>query len=79
MDDSLRFHPRIASELADAISQYSDYSINVANRLRAAFSDAFGNIASNPKMYAVIYDNVPIVRTRKFPYLVHYRILADTI
>lgn len=79
MDDLLRFHPRIAFELDDAISQYLDYSITVANRLRGAFADAFENIASNPEMYAVIYDNVRIVRTRKFPNLVHYRILTDAV
>ena len=78
MDNSLRFHPSIADELDVAISKYSDYSINVANRLRIAFSDVFENIRSNPEMYAVVYDNIRIVRTRKFPYLVHYRILTDT-
>jgi len=78
MDKLLRFHPSIPSELNAAISQYSTYSLNAANRLRSAFSDVFENIDSNPEMYAVIYDNVRIVRTRKFPYLVHYRILAET-
>ncbi len=79
MDSSLRFHPSVTEELGSAMSRYEAVSPNVGNRLRLAFTEAFDRIATHPEMYAVRYDDVRIARTRKFPYLVHYRIQSDAI
>ena len=78
MADKIRFHPSIPQELADAICRYDDISPTLGNRLRAAFRTAFANIAENPQLYSVLYDDIRIVRTKPFPYLVHYR-LTDNV
>lgn len=78
MADRIRFHPRIPQELNDSISKYDEISPTLGNRLRCAFRTAFANIADNPQLYAVAYDDIRIVRTKPFPYLIHYR-LVDTI
>ncbi len=74
MADKLRFHPTISQDLTDSICRYDEISLKLGNSLRAAFQTVFANIAMNPELYAVVYDDIRIVRAKPFPYLVPYRL-----
>lgn len=69
MADKLRFHPTIPQDLTDSIRRYDGISLELGNSLRAAFQTLFANIATNPELYAVVYDDIRIVRAKPFPYL----------
>ena len=74
MSDHLRFHPQIPSDLAEAITHYESISADLANRFRGAVSSALKQIREFPEMYAVVFDDVRIVRAGRFPYVVQYKI-----
>jgi plasmid stabilization system protein ParE len=78
MDDSLRLHPEVASDLRDAISWYARISSGLANRFRQEVQQAFDWIAENPGVSAVAFDDVHFTRVHSFPYLIQYRLLEDT-
>ena len=77
-DESLRFHPDVASDIRTAIGWYSDVSADLANRFRVSINSSFDGITDNPVSYPLVFDDVRFLRVRTFPYLVLYRIVNDT-
>ena len=70
-DESLRFHPDITSDLREAIAWYSNISGNLANRFRAMVNASLDDVARNPVLYPLVFDDVRFLRVHRFPYLVH--------
>lgn len=78
MNDSLRFHSLVPSDLAAAISWYEEISPNLANRFRQAVGAAFEKIKAQPLIYGIAFDDVRLVRVSRFPYLVQFRMRGGT-
>ena len=76
-DELLRFHPDVSSDLREAIGWYSDISADLANRFRATVNSSLDNVADNPVLYPVVFDDVRFLRVHRFPYLVQYRVVND--
>ena len=79
MPNQIRFHYRVPDDLKNAFDYYDEISIDVSNRFRVAVSGCFKTILENPALYAIVYDDVRVVRVKKFPYSVHYKIINDAI
>ncbi len=77
VDQPLRFHVEVASDLREAIGWYGDISPNLANRFRVVVDSSFKAIADSPAVYPLAFDDVRFVRVRTFPYLVFYRVVGD--
>ena len=77
MNKSVRFHPKVPTDLAEAIAWYEDVSADVANRFRSAVRSAFATIQSHPETYGIVFDDVRIARVSRFPYLVQFRIHSE--
>jgi hypothetical protein len=77
MASRLRFHPESLADLRDAIAWYTEISPRLANRFRESVDRSLDQIESDPLIYAILFDDVRVVQTAAFPYLVHYRIRRD--
>ena len=77
LDESLRFHPDVTFDLREAIGWYSEISADLANRFRAIVNSSLDDIAKNPVLYPVVFDDVRFLRVHRFPYLVQYRVVND--
>jgi hypothetical protein len=77
MASLLRFHPDVLIDLRDAIAWYTEISPRLANRFRESVDRSLDQIETDPLMYAILFDDVHVVQTSAFPYLVQYRIRRD--
>lgn len=78
MANRLRFHLDVDGDLRDAIAWYQQISPRLANRFRDSVDATFDKIETDPLLYSIVFDDVRVVRTIAFPYLVHYRIRHDS-
>ncbi len=76
-----RFHPRVASDLSEAIAWYEDRSTGLGGRFRATVDARFDDILDAPDLFPRAFDDADFrfVRVPKFPYLILYRMQANTI
>jgi plasmid stabilization system protein ParE len=72
---SVIFHRLALREYRTAILHYRTRSWQAASRFVKAVDAAIQRIASAPDRWPVIHVNYRWVRTRRFPYIVYYRIL----
>lgn len=81
MGKKLRFHPRVVSDLKDAIAWYEERSLGLGDRFRAAVDVRFDEILGAPERFAFAFADADFrfVRLRRFPYLLLYRVVADTV
>lgn len=63
-DESLRFHPDVTLDLREALGWYSDISEDLANRFRAMVNASLDDVAGNPVLYPVVFDEVRFVRVQ---------------
>jgi hypothetical protein len=77
----LRFHPHVATDLAEAIAWYDERSRGLGNRFRAAVNACFDDVALAPESFARAFSDsdMRFVRVRRFPYLVLYRLRGRTV
>ena len=58
---------------------YEEKRAGPGGEFMAEVSAALGRIADMPTMYALRWEDVRTCRLRRFPYLIHFRILTDRI
>ena len=76
-DESLRFHPKVESDLRDSIGWYAGISAELANRFRGMVNSSLDDVTKHPASYPIVFDDVRIHRVRTFPYLVQYHVVND--
>jgi len=74
MLEKIRFHRELPDDLDQAIDFYQARSHRATNRFKTELERIFKMIEETPELFAIEYADVRIVRVRKFPYAVHYRI-----
>ena len=79
MADRLRFHPLVAYDLRDAIAWYDEISVGLGNRFRARTDSRFDDILANPKFFGRAFDDVRFARVRRFPYVILFRVVGETV
>ena len=78
----LRLTPRAAQDLADIADYFREHSPQAALRIRAAILQSFQNLVSLPNVgRRQNVDGVRKLITRRYPYLIYYKIddVADEI
>lgn len=75
MSATVRIHRLASKEALAAYRRYYRTSPAVANDFRSAVSQAAKKIADAPKSWPVIVDEFRWVRTRRFPYLLIFKII----
>ncbi len=79
MTDRLRFHPLVASDLADAIAWYDGISAGIGNRFRERVDSQFDDVLANPEFFGRAFDDVRFARVHRFPYVILFRLIADRV
>jgi hypothetical protein len=77
MNEKIRFQENIPADLDRVLENYMTNSGATVNRVRKSISRTFDFIETFPKMYAVIYEDVRLVKTKEYPILIQYRIVEN--
>jgi len=77
MKEKIRFQENVPADLDRVLENYETDSRATANRVRESISRTFDFIETFPKMYAVVYDDIRLVKTKEYPILVQYRIVES--
>jgi plasmid stabilization system protein ParE len=72
------FTSQADSDLAVAHLKYKQIKAELAERFLAAVQICLEKISDNPAMYAILEDNIRAAVLRKFPYVIYFRLEADT-
>ncbi len=72
-------HPEASQEFLDAIHWYRNRSVLLGREFQAEFDRAVTRIEDAPSRWPVGDRNTRRVQIHRFPYLIFYRIMEDTI
>jgi plasmid stabilization system protein ParE len=67
-----RYHPLVAEDLASAVKQYDNISVDLGNRFRASVRSRVRFITDHPESYARIHEQLRVAMVERFPYVVVY-------
>ena len=65
MQEKIRFQKNVPSDIDVLLERYS--SEGTSNRVRSSISRTFELIELFPEMYAVVYDDIRLVKTKDYP------------
>lgn len=71
--------PEAETDLREARNWYDRQSTGLGDRLIDAADEAFERLAFMPERHRPVWKDVRKAKLHTFPYLVYFRILADTI
>jgi hypothetical protein len=77
----LRFHPRVVSDLDEAIAWYEERSEGLGESFQAAVNARFDEILVSPKLFPRAYSDLDFrfARLARFPYLVLFRVSEESL
>lgn len=61
-----RYHPRFAEDLAAAVGDYDDISVDLGNRFRAAVRDRLETITHYPEAFGRIHEQLRATLINRF-------------
>jgi plasmid stabilization system protein ParE len=73
----LSYHPRFASDLAEAARFYEEQQAGLGMAFITEAEEAIKLIAEHPRMWRVIAKDVRRYLLKRFPYAIHYRLADD--
>lgn len=79
MTERLILRPEAESDLIEARDWYRNLSKRLEMEFVSVVEELFDRILAMPQLYAVEYKSVRRARTRRFPYIIYYRITNDVI
>jgi plasmid stabilization system protein ParE len=81
MAKTLRFHPDVSDDIAEAMNWYEGRSTGLGERFRLAVDGRFDLIADSPEIFGFAFQDLDFRFTRvpKFPYVVLYRIRGEEV
>lgn len=65
-----RYHPRVADDLATAVSSYDDISVDLGNRFRESVRDLIATVTDRPDSYGRIHGELRVALVHRFPYVI---------
>jgi plasmid stabilization system protein ParE len=71
--------PEAEQDLANACDWYDQQHPGLGDELLGEIDAAFERLASMPKLYAILHEDVRACRLRRFPFLIYYRALAGRV
>ncbi len=79
MNSSFRFRPEVPEDLQEACRWYEDKRAGLGEEFLAEVHGTLLRIEKDPELYVTSHHDIRSARLHRFPYLVHYRLLRDTI
>jgi plasmid stabilization system protein ParE len=71
--------PEAQQDLLDARDWYDRQQFGVGDKFTAEFNAVIENLMARPQLFGVVWHDVRAGHLRRFPYIVHYRILDDQV
>lgn len=79
MNRPLIVNPEAETDLANARAWYDLQRMGLGDEFLECVDEAFDSLRRTPDLFARVFDELRLVRVRRFPYLVVYRIDDDQI
>lgn len=79
MNLPLVINPEVEADLADAIAWYDGQRTGLGDDLLERVEEAFEQIRRMPELFGKGFQDLRVMKVRRFPYLVVYRIDDDQI
>ncbi|MEQ8785482.1 MAG: type II toxin-antitoxin system RelE/ParE family toxin [Pirellulaceae bacterium] len=79
MNLPLRFRDEIPDDIAAACHWYEERQEGLGQDFLEELPEVLQRITGNPEMYAVRRRDVRSARMHRFPYVVYYRIIANSV
>ena len=79
MSFPLIIRPEAETDLIEARAWYEQQRDDLGSEFLTEIEDVFERIGKQPRLYAVEYKEVRRVALSRFPYVVYYRILDETV
>jgi plasmid stabilization system protein ParE len=73
------FRPEAAADVSSARRWYENQQGGLGSRFVQSLSETVTRIQDMPRMYVSVFEGVRRAKLRKFPYLIYYRLLPDSI
>jgi plasmid stabilization system protein ParE len=71
--------PEAEHDLLTAHVWYEGQRAGLGDEFTEQVAAALERVAEMPEMYSIIWKDVRTCRSRRFPYVIYYRILADRV
>ena len=75
----LVFLPQVRDDVDEAYSWYEERRTGLGDAFLASLEETFSRIRATPALSSLVYRDVRVRITKRFPYGVYFRILQDQI
>ena len=79
MTRTRRYHPLVASDLADAVAHYDEISSELGNRFRASVRDRIAMITDRPDSFGRVREQYRAALLDRFPYVILFEHEKGTV
>jgi plasmid stabilization system protein ParE len=79
MNYVLVFRPEVRNELGEAYSWYESQELGLGDDFLEQVDEALDRICQMPESYPAIYRDIRRTVIRRFPYVIHYRIVSSRV
>jgi mRNA-degrading endonuclease RelE of RelBE toxin-antitoxin system len=77
MNFTIRYASEFFEDLQQGVDWYNDQQTGLGARFFKAVKDRIATVKMNPNGVAIRYKNVRCAKLKKFPYMIHFRILQE--
>jgi hypothetical protein len=75
MQEKIRFQKNVPSDIDEILESF--LADTTTNRVRSSIARTFELVEAFPKLYAVVYDDIRLVKTKDYPILIQFRVVDD--
>jgi len=77
MHEKIRFQKNVPHDLDNLLGRFELDSLNAADKVRDEIKRTLDLVATFPEMYAIIDNNIRLVKTKTYPVLIQYTIVDE--
>jgi hypothetical protein len=74
----VEYNPEFFNDIAQAVDWYNEKQAGLGDRLFGNVKRQTTKLSTSALHFAVKYDNIRCLCIKRFPYLVHYRVIEET-
>jgi toxin ParE1/3/4 len=71
--------PEAEQDLLTAHKWYEGQRVGLGDEFTEQVTAVLERVAEMPEMFAIFWEDVRTCRSRRFPYVIYYRVLADRV
>ncbi|NLS92551.1 MAG: type II toxin-antitoxin system RelE/ParE family toxin [Planctomycetaceae bacterium] len=79
MSSQFRFRPEVPDDIGEICRWYNERRVGLGQEFVEELYATLSRIEADPELYVTTYRDIRSVRLHRFPCVVHYRLLNDTI